>query len=490
MYSGLSQGFLDKMKAPAQRRRLTGPIGTTTLYPENIIKSTAKISMQCSDNNDIQIGQVYIGQLNITLRGLNIPSGTYKGKEIVLYEGLEVSEKPSTYEDVLLGHFFIEKPEWSTEGIECVCYDAMRKFDKSMSLSTTTGKLYYFISLACQRCGVTLGMTQQQIEAMPNGNETLYIYKENDMSEYRDLISWCAQTMGANALINRDGHLVFKNYNMNDVYTFTAKDRIGSGSKHSDFVSYYTGISMVNIEQQTTSYYGLQQDTGSVMNLGSNPLLQPVDDSQAAMAAIEVLRRRILTAISIMHYTPFKVKIHRPMVFDLMDVIVLTGGLIGNSPITSCITKMDWSFLGGYSISCSGSDPALASAKSKTDKNLSGLMSGNKNLKEELFDEDTGIIPTMQQTIINQGDQITNIVQEVSDKIAFDLLPPSGTGQIDDVVIVGAAAPGASFNGLRFWRYTGDDDGWEEFPLIAYGPSDIGVGADLPAGQIYLVYEE
>lgn len=480
MYSGLSQDFLDKMEAPAQRRRLLGTIGTATLYPSNIVKSTAKISLQCSDNNDIQIGQVYIGQLNITLRGLNIPSGGYKGKEIVLYEGLEVSEKPSTYEDVLLGHFFIEKPEWTTNGVECVCYDAMRKFDKSMSLSTTTGKLYNFISLACQRCGVTLGMTQQQIEAMPNGNETLYIYKENDMSEYRDLISWCAQTMGANALIDRNGHLIFKNYSMDDVYTFTAKDRIGSGSKHSDFVSYYTGISMVNIEAMTTSYYGLSQDDGSVMNLGSNPLLQPVDDTPEAMAAIEVLRRRILTSISVMRYTPFNVKIHRPMVFDLMDVIVLTGGLIGNSPITSCITKMDWSFLGGYNISCSGSDPALASAKSKTDKNLSGLMSSTTEVKNEISEVSTIV---QQQSVDISGKQ---------NKINLEIIEPTYDADECDLVFVGTE--GNSNKDLYRREHVGDNEDWIRLDLMANNyiitSNDPGEGVPLEEGHFILVYEE
>lgn len=498
MYNNLSNDFLEKMMLPSQIKRLTGTIDNVEISSKNILQETTKISNQCSDNNDILIGQVYIGQLNITLRGLNIPRGSYKGKEIVLYEGLEIDHELGTFEDVLLGHFFIDKPEWTFNGVECVCYDAMHKFDKSMSLSMTQGKIYDFVSLACQRCHVTLGMTQQQIEALPNGNITLKVYKENDMSNYRDLISWCAQTTATNATINREGLLVFKAYNINSVYTFSARDRLGINSKYADFSSFYTGISMVNIDQQMTKYYGLDPDNGSVMNLGSNPLLQPYEGETEQ--ELEVKRRRILNAIAIINYTPFKTKIHRPLVFDLMDVIQIAGGLIGNETVTSCITKYDWTFMGGYNINCSGSDPALASAKSKTDKNLSGLMSSNAEIKETV-NETTQTVSEVQQTVsgveqtVTQVQQtVTQVQQEIEDKITFALQPPSGTGKDGEIVIVTSGPPGNSGVGMRIFTYeagnNGNNGNWVEYPLIAYGKDDIGVGANLPTGKIYFVYEE
>lgn len=425
MYNNLSNDFKRIMMLPSQIRKLSGTIDGVSISPKNILQESTKITNQCSDNNDIMIGQVYIGQLNIILRGLNIPRGSYKGREIVLYEGLEIDHERGIYEEVLLGHFFIDKPEWTFNGVECVCYDAMNNFDRSMSLSMTEGKIYDFVELACRRCHVTLGMTRQQIEALPNGNITLEVYKENDMSSYRDLISWCAQTTGTNATINRNGELVFKAYNMDVVYSFTAKDRIGRSSKYSDFSSFYTGISMVNIDAQVTKYYGLDPDNGLVMNLGSNPLLQPIEGETEQ--ELEVKRRRILNAIAVLNYTPFKTRIHRPMVFDLMDVIQISGGLIGNETVTSCITKFEWTFMGGYNISCSGSDPALASAKSKTDKNLAGLMSSNAEIKETV-NETTQTVTEVQQTVTEVQQTVTEVQQEVENKITYgteDLTPGS-----------------------------------------------------------------
>lgn len=490
------------MKLPAQIRRLTGTLNGQPITGKNIIANSAKILRQCSEKNEINIGQVYIGQLDITLTNVSIPWRQLKGKEIVLYEGLWIDRseerEESYWDDVELGHFFIVDAPSSVMGFECTCYDAMSKFDKNMGTHNPTGTiktLYQLITLACTQCGVTLGMTQSQINNMPNGNETLVVYGEdNDMETYQDLLSWCAQTMGANALINRSGQLVFKKYDsINSVVeTFTAKDRIGNSGKCSSFETFYTGISMVNIDESTTSYYGLNPDNGSVMNLGSNPLLQPYEGQTEQQ--LETKRRRILTAISDINYTPFDgIRLNRPCVYDLMDVVELTGGILGDSvDIYGCITKYEWTLLGGMKIQGAGANPALASAKSKTDKNIVGLKkSEDKNKKEtkNSINSITDDITTINQNITNINTNITNIVQEVSDKITFDLLPPSGDGQVDDVTIIGAAAPGATFGGLRFFRYTENGE-WEEFPLIAYGTSDIGVDADLPAGQIYLVYEE
>ena len=438
MYSGLSSIYRERMKMPAQTRRLTGTLNGEPITGKNVIANSAKILRQCSEKNEINIGQVYIGQLDITLTNISIPWRNLKGKEIVLYEGLWIDRREerqeSYWEDVELGHFFISDAPSSVIGFECTCYDAMSKFDKNMGINNPTGTtatLYDLITLACAQSGVTLGMTQSQINNMPNGNEILQVYgEENDMETYQDLISWCAQTMGANALINRSGQLIFKKYDgINSVVeTFNAKDRIGDSGKCSSFETYYTGISMVNIEESTTSYYGLNPDNGSVMNLGSNPLLQPYEGQTEEQ--LETKRRRILNAISDINYTPFdNIRLNRPCVYDLMDVVELTGGILGPTvDIYGCITKYEWTLLGGMKIQGAGANPSLVSAKSKTDKNIVGLRKSDDKTKRD--------VNTMSETITNQGQQITQIIQEVEDKITYgtqDLSPgvsPLQTGYI------------------------------------------------------------
>lgn len=364
----VSNNFLEAMILPAQRRRCYGTIGDIRFDAKNIIQGSTSITNQCSGNTDISIGQVYVGELKTTLRGLSIPRRGYKNKEIILYQGLLVDEENRIWEDIICGHYFVDKAVWTMSGVNITAYDAMYKFDKSMTYTLGLGTMYDFISMACRECSVILGMTATDISWLPNGTTEFQIYDENDIETWRDVISWCAQTMGCNATINRQGELIFVKYGQNIVDTYDTKRRLSGGS-FSDFESYYTGLSVVNMAEQTTSYYGLEQDTGLTMNLGSNPFLQ-----YGTSQMLESERRSILNAIAEINYTPATVSLNALMIYDLMDVLGFTDGIVGEGAVV-CITKYTWNLNGTYTIECVGSDPALASAKSKVDKNLAGILS-------------------------------------------------------------------------------------------------------------------
>lgn len=370
MYN-VSSAFKQKMKTSSQKRRLYGTIGETSFTSKNVIQGSFKITNQCSPDQNILVGQVYVGELQATFRGLDIERNTYKGLEIVPYNGLEINQ--GQYEDVPLGHYFVDSAKWTSAGIVVVAYDAMSKFDKEFTENTLQGTIYSIITFACLRCGVTLGMTEAQIQDLANGTGERTLYPDNDIQTYRDLISWCAQTLGTNATIDRNGQLVFRPFNQTVVDTFTPKTRI-QGCQFYDYETFYTGISVVNIAEQTTSYYGLPVDNGLTMNLGSNPLMQYGEESQ-----LETQRRAVLDAIAVARYTPAKIPMVTPMVYDLMDVIEMSDGLVGeDETIKVCVTKFVWTFGGAYQIECTGMDPAVANARSKIDKQLQGIMSSSK----------------------------------------------------------------------------------------------------------------
>jgi hypothetical protein len=367
----VSSEFFSEMLKPAQKRTIRGTIDGIPFTAKNIVKGSCSITNQCSDNNNIQIGQVYIGQLKITLRDMrDIPRKTYKGREIILYQGLYIG---NAVQEVLLGHWFVDDATWTTSGVVIVAYDAMSKFDKTSSSFPKEGTMYSYITLACSACNVELGMSIQDfidISAV-NMRFSYSMYQDNDIETWRDVLSWVSQTIGCNATINRQGKLVFRSYNhVFPVDDFDSKRRLSGGS-FSDFDTYYTGISVVNIVNQTTSYYGLPVDDGLTMNLGSNPFLQ-----ESSFPGIDEERRNVLDSIAFINFTPCKVRLNALMIYDLMDVISFSGGIVGDEePINTCITKFTWNLNGDYTIECSGSDPGLASARSKTDKNIAGLLS-------------------------------------------------------------------------------------------------------------------
>lgn len=365
MYN-VSNEFKVNMKSSAQHRRLFGKIGDIDFTQVNILQGTFTITNQCSDNSNIQIGQAYVGELNATFRGINIPRKGWKGKEIVPYQGLKINDE---FEDILLGHYFVDSAKWTKAGIVITAYDCMSNFDKALSLTSASATPYEFITMCCEACNVEFGMTEAQIKAFENGKETLGVFEDNDMESYRDLLAWLAQSLGANAFINREGKLIFKSYSTEVVDNLNSRQRL-DGGKFSDFDSFYTGLSVVNIKDQTTSYYGAEVDNGLTMNLGSNPLLQLGADT-----VLEKQRRNILNAIQKIDYTPLTIRLNTPLIYDLMDVLEFSDGLFGEGQtVKTCITKYTWKFNGDYEIECVGSDPALVSAKSKVDKNIAGLL--------------------------------------------------------------------------------------------------------------------
>ena len=169
---------------------------------------------------------------------------------------------------------------------------------------------------------------------------------------------------------------MLRKYEQTVVDTLTNHDRF-TGSKFSKFETRYSGLSCVNMADDTTSYYGSNPDNYLTYNLGSNPFLQYGVDSYK-----EQIRRAVLTALLQIDYVPFETSCLCGAMYDLGDIIRCTDGIAPGK--LGCVMMYDYTFNGGYKITGFGSDPALATAKSKTDKNLEGLRN-NVSTNEILF---------------------------------------------------------------------------------------------------------
>ena len=366
MYA-VSQDYLLAMKKPVQRSRMTGRIGTIPFVDQNILKGSFSISHQCSGNEEVQIGQVYMAELNVTfMKNMHIPRYSLKDKVIRAYHGLMLANR--RYEDIPLGVFNVNEAEWTSSGVVIKAYDNMIKLDKDCTVNSAIGLPYQLATMACDYCGLTLGTTETEFSFFVNGSTILSMLTENDIETWRDFISWVAQTVGCNVMADREGKIIFKAYNQTVVDTIDETHRF-KGCTFSDFTTRYTGISCVNIAEKTTSYYGLEVDDGLTYNLGSNPFLQyGVEEAKAGQ------RRAVLSALQQINYVPFTADMIGFPVYDLMDVFSFPGGL-GDEDKLFCMTKYVFNYHGKYSMTGVGKNPALANAKSKTDKNIVGLLS-------------------------------------------------------------------------------------------------------------------
>ena len=366
----VSEAYREAMKHPVQNFRLRGKImvgaRAYNFTEKNIERRSFGISNQCSGSEIVEIGTVYTAQLDAILLNMNLPRYELENAKIVPELQL-LTEKG--YEQLPLGEFNIGEANWTSWGIEVTAYDNMSKFDKKLQLNASQGSAYDFLIMACDACGVSLGMSKAEIQALPNGSANLAVFEENDMETWRDLIAWIAQTLGCFATIDRAGALVLRKYGTTPVDTIDSSHRLNN-SIFSDFKTRYTGLSVVNIAEKTTKYYSLDTDDGLTMNLGQNPFIQ-----YGLEETLNTQRRAILDAIAVIDYVPFETQLlSSAMAYDLGDVVVFKDGAADEEKLY-CITKFDWTYGEEYEVTGVGKNPALSSAKSKVDKNIAGLLS-------------------------------------------------------------------------------------------------------------------
>ena len=364
----VSEAFLQAVQGNTRKYYWTGKITTVAgaEYPftqEDIVKGSGYITAQCCGNSEIELGAVYAAEMGISLF-LDIDRYTLEDAEVELSYHLRLAD--GTYEAVPMGIFEVSEANRTVHVLELKAYDRMLRFDRAFNGFETIGTAYGMMALCSTACGVDLAQSQTEIEALPNGLELLSIYPENDIETYRDVLYFTAQVLGGFFCVNRDGKLEFRQYGNTPVMEILQKHRFSSS--FSDFVTRYTAVSCTNQRTQTAEYYALEEDDGLTMNLGTNPLLQfGLEETRAELC------RNILTSLSAVNYVPFDSDTIGNPALDLGDVLTFSDGQADAQQIT-CVTSFTVKIGGRQSLKCVGKNPRLSQAKSKNDKNISGLL--------------------------------------------------------------------------------------------------------------------
>ncbi len=364
----VSEAFLQAIKENTRCYEWRGKITTTSgvvyeFSQSDIVKGSGYIISQCCGSSEIEIGTVYASEFGISLFS-QIDRYTLENARIELFYRLKISD--GVYEEVPMGIFEISEANRTVHFLELKAYDYMLRFDKKFVGFEMIGNAYGFIDFCAKACKVELAQSQAEIEAMPNGSVMLSVYPENDIETYRDVLYFVAQVLDGFFVINREGKLELRKYGTTSVIELEAKHRFSSS--FSDFITRYTAISSTNLRTQTSEYYALEVDDGLTLNLGINPLLQfGLNETR------EEICNHILKELSVVSYVPFDSDTIGNPALDLGDVLVFSGGHADETKIT-CITSIYYKIGGKQRLKCVGKNPRLATAKSKNDKNISGLL--------------------------------------------------------------------------------------------------------------------
>lgn len=355
--------LLNYAKGNTQRYSLSGTIGTESFTDDNVIAGSFTIANQCTNSSAFNLGNVTIGKLTATFQGVSIARNRWEGKYIAPTIRIDGNDIP-------LGRFKVDEATHNNGFTSVVAYDDMAKFDKAAAVAPGQSDAPYdWLALACRECGVPLGMTRADVEALPNGNQPHVLFEQGDIETWRDVLYWTAVKLCSFCTIDRQGQLVLRTWHNTIDDTLPASARYVA-STYGDEVVTYTGINVNVTEEKVVKYYSATLDNGYTYNIGSNPFMQGPEAQRAIYAA------NILSGLANIEYNACKVAIPFGAHYDLGDVLQFPNGS-GSSVNKFCVMGYSWTYYGQCILT---GIPQNKCSKSKTDKNVQGLINNtNKN---------------------------------------------------------------------------------------------------------------
>lgn len=371
MYTNTSEAYKARMKMNSRQEFIKGTIGPFNFDSTNLL--SLSYSNRCSEEGDLTLGSVYIGQLDAEFINTGIERGQWNEEEIVLQYGLATLSSGVSSDDSIglefipAGHFKIASAQWSKKSVKVVAYDVVSKLDKTISITSINGTPFELMKFACEQCQVKLATTEEEFKLMPNGQEVFGLNPENDLKTWRDFSSKVAQLVGGFVSATRNGTIQVQSFSNVSIVDEIGADGRLQDSTFSDFTTKYIGISMVERTTGATIDVTNGNHSGSLISIGDNPFL-----TYGLEATKDRQRNAIAASVKNFKFTPFATSLLTNPAYDLADGLVFVGGSAGDRPANGIIMAIDWTFHQTIDLRGFGADPNLGQAESRTEKASAG----------------------------------------------------------------------------------------------------------------------
>lgn len=400
MYNA-SATFQTKIKESVRQFRWSGTINTATPISFTDLNILSGSLVRSISGEALEIGSVYASQLSLELNLPNVSRYELYNKTIVLNCQLVGAS------DVIpMGTYIIAEALQSASKITVTAYDAMIKFDDvnvNAQNFTTVQSPYIWLTQACTECGVTLGSTAADIQALPNGSrKTGFADVVSDVSTWRDVLSYLGAYLGSYSYIGRDGKLYLGKYGTTSADTIPASFRFTSNL--SDFRTTYDGLYATYKNDGVQEYVPNTNTGGIILDLGTNPFLQFSDSTNRQNALAE-----IIDAWDGVYYVPFAADLPMLPTYDPGDILTFTDKQAGAYDY-GAITEITYNIGGLMSVICSGDNPRLAQAQDRFSKTIAGL-SAEYNNGQEVGGKDFWILHTTNTGALTVGSTETQIAE-------------------------------------------------------------------------------
>lgn len=412
MYSA-SADFQTKIKSNTRHMKWSGTIttvgGVTHAFDTDKNSANGKIVSgsitRSISSQSLNVGTAYASTLSLEVI---LPAVS----RYELYNGVvSLSFSIDGAADIIpMGIFTISEANQALDHITIKAYDNMTRFDAvsfSASLNNSIQSPYVWLSQACTACGVTLGSTSAQIEAMPNGRrKTGFADSVADAKTWRDVLSYITAYLGGYAYIGRDGYLYIGSYGSNSADTVHSNFRYTSNL--SDFRTTYDGLYATYKNDGVQEYVSNSNTGGLVLDLGTNPFLQFTNQTNRLEALQE-----IIDAWDGVYYVPYSSDMPLIPTYDVGDVLTFVDNQADVYDL-GAITEITYKIDGTMSVKCAGDNPLLADAQDRFTKTLEG-MSSEYSTGQEVGDKEFWLLfnhSTEDMTIGSTETLVTEIEYE------------------------------------------------------------------------------
>lgn len=364
----VSQDFLNSIGKPVLLNLFgTITIGNTTINWDKSIVERGKFNItdKCVKSSGFSVGSVNAGTLNMNIYLANYRAYDLLGGSISAFYGF-------SNENIPLGVFKITKSSpnglgWisisaSTQLIQANYYDDKESLPSTWLPKDTTP--YYLLLSLCEHAHMTFGNTLEEIQAMPNGNQTFSMVDDSLTSSTTDCLSYLATILGGFVTCDRStGHVIIKHFQTAPVWTVTPSLMYRGTLSIAGFTMNLAKVMAEFYTNGAFSAYGaagLEELVGNpnnvVVDISDNPFLESVYKSTNIDYIIELLIN-VGDKIINVPYKPFSVSIAGNPALELGDCINIVDQ--NGISTTSVISQYSYTFMDKHTIKCVGEDSRL-----------------------------------------------------------------------------------------------------------------------------------
>ena len=296
----VSNDYIQMMRGRRLKNRIEITIingeDSYNLTEDDVIKGSLSINWRSSNNRNFNLGTCYASSMSFSSTISVIPE--VEGQTITIL--MDAFYKVGNSEQkIQLGVFRCDTPKVQSTVTTYDCNDAMLAFDVKVE-SRFSGTPYNVISFICNKCGVTLANTAQQIGHMINSSQTVVIDPERVVN-YRDALAYVSAILGAYCIIDRSGKLSVRQFHSSPDMDLPRHRRTST-----TFAGYKTIVNSVKcrfLAEQNFYPYEVTDDTrdGITVDLGDIPI---IDDTERVKNQI---LQNILTLLETYEYYPCEI---------------------------------------------------------------------------------------------------------------------------------------------------------------------------------------